>query len=118
MGPVCENASTPGLQKDQAAVRLHLFPFTFSYILTPLLAFLHYLLAPTTMPSTLIVHGLAMSTCTQRVLLTAAELDVDVELVNVDFSTGEHKSEAHKKHQPFGAVPYLEDTEVSITFFE
>lgn len=59
-----------------------------------------------------------MSTCTQRVLLTAAELDVDIELVNVDFSTGEHKSEAHKKYQPFGAVPYLEDTEAGITFFE
>lgn len=70
------------------------------------------------MPASLIIHGSPMSTCVQRVLLTAAELDVQIDLVDVDFAKGEHKSEAYMKFQPFGAVPYLEDTEAGITFYE
>lgn len=64
------------------------------------------------------LHGAAVSTCTQRVLITAAEVGVDVELVPVDFSKGEHKSPEHIKHQPFGQVPYLEDTETGKTMHE
>jgi hypothetical protein len=37
------------------------------------------------------VYGMAMSTCTQRVLTTLVEKGLKYELVNVDFAAGEHK---------------------------
>jgi glutathione S-transferase len=37
------------------------------------------------------VYGLAMSTCTQRVLTTLVEKGLKYELKNVDFAAGEHK---------------------------
>jgi len=37
------------------------------------------------------VYGLAMSTCTQRVLTTLTEKGLKYELVPVDFAKGEHK---------------------------
>lgn len=64
------------------------------------------------------LHGVGMSTCTQRVLISAAEAGVDVELVPVDFQKAEHKSEAFLKLQPFGQVPALEDSEAGITMHE
>ncbi|KAK9898488.1 thioredoxin-like protein [Cystobasidium minutum MCA 4210] len=64
------------------------------------------------------LHGVALSTCTQRVLITAQEAGVEVELVPVDFKSGEHKSEAFLKLQPFGQVPVLEDTDAGITMHE
>lgn len=67
---------------------------------------------------TLKLHGVKMSTCTQRVLITAAEAGVDVELVEIDFQAGQHKSPEYLKLQPFGQVPALEDTENGLTFFE
>jgi len=55
------------------------------------------------------LHGLTVSTCTQRVATVLIEKKVPFELVNIDMSKGEHKSEAFMKLQPFGQVPVLED---------
>ena len=54
------------------------------------------------------LHGLTVSTCTQRVATVLIEKKVPFELVNIDMSKGEHKSEAFTKMQPFGQVPVLE----------
>lgn len=64
------------------------------------------------------LHGVGMSTCTQRVLIAATEAGLEVELVPVDFGKGEHKSEAFLKLQPFGQVPALEDTDAGIVMHE
>lgn len=51
----------------------------------------------------------AYSTCTRRVLTTANEIGVTVELVPVDLSKGEHKTEEYlSTKQPFGVIPVLE----------
>lgn len=64
------------------------------------------------------LHGMPMSTCTQRVLIAATEAGLDVELVPVDLRKGEHKSEEFLKLQPFGQVPALEDTETGVVMHE
>lgn len=66
------------------------------------------------------LHGVGMSTCTQRVLIAAQEAGIQdqVELVPVDFAKGEHKSDAFIKMQPFGQVPVLEDTENGVIMHE
>ncbi len=53
------------------------------------------------------LYGLAMATCTQRVLTVAKHLNIPVQLVPVNYGTGEHKSPEYLKKQPFGQVPYL-----------
>lgn len=55
------------------------------------------------------LHGIPQSTCTQRVLTVLKEKNVPYEIVPVDFSKAEHKSEEYLKKQPFGQVPYIED---------
>jgi len=55
------------------------------------------------------LYGASVSTCTQRVATVLIEKKVPFELVTVDWSKGEHKSEAFVKMQPFGQVPVLED---------
>jgi glutathione S-transferase len=50
------------------------------------------------------LYGAAQSTCTQRVLATAHELGMDLELVPVDMKSAGHKSAEHVKRQPFGQV--------------
>jgi glutathione S-transferase len=58
----------------------------------------------------LTVLGHPASTCTRRVLLTAAEKGVDVEVKPIDLSKGEHKSPEYiSKHHPFGVIPVLYD---------
>jgi glutathione S-transferase len=37
------------------------------------------------------LYGMAMSTCTQRVMATLTEKNLNYTLVSVDFSGGEHK---------------------------
>jgi glutathione S-transferase len=64
------------------------------------------------------LHGVGMSTCTQRVLIAATEAGLEVQVVPVDFAKGEHKSPEFMKLQPFGQVPVLEDTEAGITIHE
>jgi glutathione S-transferase len=64
---------------------------------------------------TLIVHGAAFSTCTQRVLTTLAELGVDdYKLEPVDMMKGQHKSPDFLKLQPFGQIPVLKDGDLTI----
>jgi len=56
------------------------------------------------------VYGLAMSTCTQRVLTTLTEKGLKYELKNIDFAAGEHKSPKYlEEKQPFGVIPVLVD---------
>ncbi len=39
----------------------------------------------------IIVYGLAMSTCTQRVIATLTEKGLSFTLISIDFPGGEHK---------------------------
>jgi glutathione S-transferase len=55
------------------------------------------------------LHGHPLSSCTRKVLLTAAEKDARIDLVPVDLFTGEHKQPAHLARHPFGVVPVLDD---------
>jgi glutathione S-transferase len=55
------------------------------------------------------VYGSKTSTCTQRVLTALYEKGVPYELITIDFSKAEHKSEKYMKLQPFGKVPVLDD---------
>lgn len=57
----------------------------------------------------LTIYGHPMSTCTRKVLTTAAELGTPHELVLVDFAKGEHKQPTHVARQPFGRVPAVDD---------
>eukprot|EP00891_Asterochloris_glomerata_P002280 jgi/Astpho2/2280/Aster-03251 len=59
-----------------------------------------------------------MSTCTKRVMTLLEELEVPYELVTVDFKNQGHKSPAHKKMQPFGKIPVLEDSDLGVPLFE
>jgi len=43
-----------------------------------------------------------------KVLFTAEELGLDYDYVHLDFTSGEHKSEAHLARHPLGKVPALE----------
>jgi glutathione S-transferase len=63
---------------------------------------------------TIIIHGIAISTCTQRVLTTCLELDIPYTLRVLDFPAKEHKTEAFVKLQPWGKVPVLEDDGVFV----
>jgi glutathione S-transferase len=55
------------------------------------------------------IYGHPMSTCTRKVLMTAAETNTPTELIVVDFAKGEHKQQPHTDRQPFGRVPALDD---------
>ncbi|KAG8977058.1 hypothetical protein FRC05_002579 [Tulasnella sp. 425] len=57
----------------------------------------------------LTIIGVDVSTCTRRVKVVLFEKGVDFVIKPVDWSTGEHKSEAHLAKQPFGQVPILDD---------
>ncbi|KAK1559878.1 hypothetical protein Q3G72_019425 [Acer saccharum] len=54
------------------------------------------------------IHGSVISTAAQRVFACLYEKDTDFELVPVDMSAGEHKSEAFLAKNPFGQVPAFE----------
>ncbi|PQE03118.1 Glutathione S-transferase protein [Rutstroemia sp. NJR-2017a BBW] len=53
------------------------------------------------------LYGSAMSTA--RVLVTILEMELPYELILIDISKGEHKTEEYKKLQPFAKVPALDD---------
>ncbi|KAJ3028448.1 hypothetical protein HDV00_010385 [Rhizophlyctis rosea] len=67
---------------------------------------------------TLTIHGMAASTCTQRVLTTLKELGVtDYHLRTVNFAEGEHKSADYvARLHPFGKIPVLEDSDLPGTY--
>jgi len=54
------------------------------------------------------ILGVNFSTCTRRVLYTAALLNLPIELVPIEFLKGQHKSPEHMALQPFGKIPVLE----------
>ncbi|CAE6446539.1 unnamed protein product [Rhizoctonia solani] len=59
---------------------------------------------------TVTIHGVAMSTCTQRVTATCNELGINYEIKTIDFAAKEHKSADYiATKQPFGAIPVLVD---------
>jgi len=60
------------------------------------------------------VYGLAMSTCTRRVLVTLHEKKADFDLKPINFAAGEHKSPAYLTKQPFGQIPYLEEGDFTL----
>ncbi|OMO81857.1 hypothetical protein COLO4_23396 [Corchorus olitorius] len=62
------------------------------------------------------LHGVAMSTCTARVLTCLHEKEADFELVPVNLFAGEHKQPAFLAKNPFGQIPVLEDGD--LTLFE
>lgn len=64
------------------------------------------------------LYGHPLSTCTNRVLIVAKEIGIELEYHEVDLFKGEHKNEDFIKHQPFGQVPYFVDTEEDVTFYE
>lgn len=55
------------------------------------------------------LHGIASSTCTQRIIVVLKEKNAPFELVDVDFIKQEHKSPAFLSKQPFGQLPFLDD---------
>ncbi|KAI5073615.1 hypothetical protein GOP47_0011628 [Adiantum capillus-veneris] len=62
------------------------------------------------------IHGIAMSTCTGRVMATAFEKDAPFELQPVDLFSGAHKKPDFLALQPFGVIPVLQDE--NLTIFE
>jgi glutathione S-transferase len=57
------------------------------------------------------LYGAVYSTCTRRVLMTAFELGIEIEVVMTDLLKGDHKSPAHLARQPFGQIPAFEDAD-------
>lgn len=55
------------------------------------------------------LYGLAMATCTKRVLVVLEELNVPYELIPVDIFKSEQKRPEYKQIQPFGQTPYIDD---------
>lgn len=60
------------------------------------------------------IYGVAMSTCTSRVLATAVEKGADFEIEPVDLSTGAHKKPEFLALQPFGVIPVLKDGDIKV----
>ncbi|XP_022759703.1 glutathione S-transferase F13-like [Durio zibethinus] len=65
---------------------------------------------------TIKLYGLAMSTCTARVLTCLHEYGAEFELVPVNMLGGEHKQPDFLAKNPFGQIPALEDDD--LTLFE
>ncbi|KAG8921907.1 hypothetical protein FRC01_014755 [Tulasnella sp. 417] len=59
------------------------------------------------MPLTII--GADVASCTRRVKVVLFEKGVDFVIKPIDWSVGEHKSEAHLAKHPFGQIPVLDD---------
>jgi glutathione S-transferase len=55
------------------------------------------------------IYGNPMSTCTRKVLMTLAELNMPFEMNVVELGSGDHKKEANLRRQPFGRIPTLDD---------
>ena len=55
------------------------------------------------------VYGHPLSSCTRKVLITAAEKAAAIDVVPVDLLGGEHKRPAYLALHPFGVIPVLDD---------
>lgn len=60
------------------------------------------------------IYGLAMSTCTSRVMATAIEKGAPFEIEPVDLFGGAHKKPEFLALQPFGVIPVLKDGDLHI----
>jgi len=57
----------------------------------------------------IIIHGSAISTCTQRITTVAKQLGIPYELKDIDQNWAVTKTPEWLEKQPFGQIPYLED---------
>ncbi|KAH7573599.1 hypothetical protein ACOSP7_007359 [Xanthoceras sorbifolium] len=64
--------------------------------------------------TTIKVHGMALATCTARVLLCLSEKGLDYELVPVDVAAGAHKQQPYLSLNPFGQIPAFEDGDIKL----
>ncbi|ESK94468.1 hypothetical protein Moror_8126 [Moniliophthora roreri MCA 2997] len=57
------------------------------------------------------LYGSRLATCSARVEVVLIEKQIPYEFIEVNLipSVSEQKTEAHKKKQPFGKVPYIDD---------
>jgi glutathione S-transferase len=55
------------------------------------------------------IYGHPGSTCTRKVLMTAAETHTPFEFTLVDLAKGEQKQMPHLARQPFGHIPAIDD---------
>ncbi|MEO7734999.1 MAG: glutathione S-transferase N-terminal domain-containing protein [Kofleriaceae bacterium] len=55
------------------------------------------------------LYGHPLSTCTRKVLMTAAEKAAPIDLVAIDLFAGAHKAPEHVARHPFGVIPVLDD---------
>jgi len=55
------------------------------------------------------LYGHPLSSCTRKVLITAAEKATTIEVTPVDLFAGEHKQPAHLARHPLGVIPVLDD---------
>jgi glutathione S-transferase len=60
-------------------------------------------------PTKTTIYGNAMSSNTKRVLVCAHELGLDAEMVELDFTKGEHKTPEYMKLNPMGKMPAMVD---------
>ncbi|KAK1398890.1 hypothetical protein POM88_008753 [Heracleum sosnowskyi] len=60
------------------------------------------------------VHGVKVSTCSQRAFATLNEKGLDFQLVPVDMQNAEHKKQPYLSLNPFGQIPVLEDGDLKI----
>jgi len=60
------------------------------------------------------VHGLILSTCTQKVLFAAYEHSAKVDVHMVNLMTGDHKKPDHMALHPFGKIPVLVEGDFKI----
>lgn len=60
------------------------------------------------------MYSIELSGHSHKARLMASILGLDIEIINVDFKSGEHKDANFLKKNPFGQVPVLEDGEVFI----
>ncbi|PPR02937.1 hypothetical protein CVT24_012167 [Panaeolus cyanescens] len=51
----------------------------------------------------------SLTSCVTMVMCVLKEKGLEYERINIDFSTGEHKSPEYMEKQPFGQVPCLDD---------
>lgn len=55
------------------------------------------------------LYGSSIAPTTQMIVIALAEKGHSAELVEIDFSKGEQRSDAHLARHPFGVTPVLED---------
>ncbi|KAE8695896.1 Glutathione S-transferase F13 [Hibiscus syriacus] len=63
---------------------------------------------------TMKLYGLAMSTCTSKVITCLHEHGAEFELVPVNLQNGEHKQPAFLAKNPFGQIPALDDGDLTL----